>query len=237
MQDTATIHFRGAPTDIEGLVPIAFQDVVSVGLPLLYMSMPQSKNQGEPFSAQVESAGQSATLLRFSLPETPPGTYEAMTLIGTNRYATVIEVVARPLLVVSPSHLSLQSSPGSETDADLSIVNAGNVTCDIPKALKLGLLDQRGPERAFGMALREHAKDGYERINRFTEELANSHSGQVSVVVQEGSGPLGPGELRRLRISLRVPDRLKAGQLYSGTLMLLNLSYYIEIQVISEAAY
>jgi len=236
LEKNSTIQFRGSPSDLEGLVPIAFQDVVSSGAPLLYLNLPKSRRYAEPLTIQAESAGQAATLLRISLPETPPGKYEAICQIGKERYETLIEVQAEALLVVSPTHLTLQAAAGSEVSAEITIVNSGNIAVDIPAKLKVGLLDLKGPERAFGIALQEKAKAGYERINQFVEELAASHSGQLSLVVDHGAGTLDMGQMRRLQISLRVPERLKAGRTYSGTLMLLNLAYYIEILVMDKTA-
>jgi hypothetical protein len=236
LEANTTIQFRGAPTDLEGLVPRAFQDVVASGAPLLYLSLSKSRPYAEPVIVQAESAGQTATLLRVSLPETPPGKYDGICQIGKERFTTSIEVEAETLLIASPTHLRLRGAPGERVSAEITIINSGNVAVDIPARLKLGLLDLKAPERAFGVALQERAKDGYERINRFTEELAASHSGRLTLVVDQGAGTLDPGELRRLQISLTVPERVKAGRLYSGTLMLFNLAYYIEILVTGKTA-
>lgn len=226
-----TIQFRGSPTELEGLIPLAFQDVVSSGIPLLYLNQSKSQEDAAPVTVQAESAGRTATILRISLPETPPGKYQATCEIGKERYYVSIEVDAEMLLIASPTHLRLQGSPGSTVSADITLVNSGNISVDIPSQLKLGLLDLKGPERAFGLALSERGKDGQTRINRFVDELAASHSGQISLVVEDGAGTLDPGQMRRLRISLTIPERLKGDRLYSGTLMLFNLAYYIEILV------
>jgi hypothetical protein len=230
-ENDATIQFRGSPTELEGLIPLAFQDVVSSGIPLLYLNQSKSEEDAAPVTVQAESAGRTATILRISLPETPPGKYQATCEIGKERYYCSIEVETEMLLIASPTHLRLQGAPGSTVSADITIVNSGNVSVDIPSRLKLGLLDLKGPERAFGLALAERGKDGLTRINRFVDELAASHSGQISLTVEEGAGTFDPGQIRRLRISLTIPERLKGDRLYSGTLMLFNLAYYIEILV------
>jgi len=236
LEKNSTIQFRGSPTDLEGLVPLAFQDVVSSGVPLLYLSQSKTQLQSEPLTMQAEKVGETATLLRVALPPIAPGKYEAISQIGKERYETLIEVEAEALLMASPTHLTLQAAAGSKVSAEITIINSGNIAVDIPARLKLGLLDLKAPERAFGVALHEKASNGYERINRFVEEMAAGHSGQLSLVVDQGAGTLGMGEMRRLQISLTVPQRLKAGRIYSGTLMLLNLAYYIEVLVTNGKA-
>jgi hypothetical protein len=230
------IRFRGSPSYVQALTPLVFQDVVATGIPRLDLKLPQSDTKSdakaEPLNLQAEGAGQSATWLRFSMPEaTPPGTYEGTVLIGAERYPSVVEVDARSLIVISPAHLLLQGAPGDELTANLSVINSGNIPCEIPKAQKIGLLDMVGAERAVGIALRGGVQRGEERVAMFAEELAKSHGGRIALNVEEGAGTLAPGEFRHLSVTLRLPDNLKPGRTFGGTWMLLNLSYYVEVQV------
>jgi hypothetical protein len=226
------IRFRGSPNYLQALAPLVFQDVVATGLPRLDLHQPQSETKAEPLNLQAEGAGQFATWLRFSMPEaTPPGTYEGTVLIGADQYPSVIDVEARSLIIISPAHLLLQGAPGDELNANLSVINSGNVAVEIPKLQKIGLLDGVGAERAVGVALRGGVQRGDERVAMFAEELAKSHGGRIALVVEEGAGVLAPGEFRHLSVALRLPEGLKSGRVYGGTWMLLNLSYYIEVQV------
>ena len=49
--------------------------------------------------------------------------------------------------------------------------------------------------------------------------------------VESGSGTIVPGEVRELRIALRLSDRLRPGQTYSGTWKLENTGVAIQLQV------
>lgn len=227
-----TIRFQGSPRNLQGLLSISFEEVVPLGLPRLELSSPPVEAGSGPFILQIESAGQFATWLRFSLPEaTPPGDYEGAVTIGSEQHAAVVEVRPRLALSVSPRRLSIQAAPGAEVAASLTFVNVGNVAFDIPKVQKIGLLDVKGTERAIGLALRDTTTEGEKRVGLFAQELARSHGGRLVLTVEEGEGTLAPGEFRHLRVTLRLPGDLKVGRIYAGEWMLLNRSYSIEVLV------
>lgn len=233
---TETIHFQGSPRNLQGLVAVAFEEIVPLGLPRLELSSPPAEAGAGPLVLQVESAGQFTTWLRFTLPEaTPPGAYEATVSIGADRHPALVEVTSRLALSISPRRLTLSAAPGAELDARLTVVNVGNVALEIPKLQKVGLLDVKGPERAIGLALRDTTDDGERRIALFAQEMARSHGGRLVLMIEEGAGPLAPGEFRHLAIRLRLPDDLKIGRVYAGEWMLLNRSYFIEVTTEDKA--
>lgn len=234
--DATYIHFQGSPRNLQGLVSMAFQEVVSAGLPRLELKAPPPEVGTEPPNLQIESAGHLATWLRFALSDaTPPGSYEGTVSIGDEQYASVIEVNPRLSLIISPRRLTLQGTAGAELAAKLTVVNAGNVAFEIPKLHKIGLLDVKGAERAIGVALRDTETSGERRIGLFAEELSRSHAGRLTLTVEWGEGLLlSPGECRRLSIALRLPDGLKGGRIYAGEWMLLNRSYSIEVQAMGD---
>lgn len=227
---TTTINFQGSPRNLQGLVSVAFEEIVPLGLPRLELSSPPAEARAEPLDLQIEGAGPSATWLRFSLPEsTPPGTYEGAVSIGADRWPALIEISARLALTISPRRLTFQSAPGAELGASVTVINVGNVALEIPRVHKVGLLDIKGPERAIGLALRDTPTEVFERVGMFAEEMARSHGGRLVLTVEEGDGWLAPGGFRHLRLALRLPDDLKVGRTYAGEWMLLNRSYSIEI--------
>lgn len=199
------------------------------------VKLPQKVADLAPLPVASEPAG-GAALLRFALPDsTPPGTYEGAVQVGKERYPVVVDVEAYPQLLLSPPQLLLQAEPGVELEAHLSLLNVGNVPCDVGRSQTFGLFDVHGAERSIGAALRNRSAKGERRLDRFAEELATSHGGLVRVAVREGSGTLPPGELRELKLTLRLPDGLEPGRTYSGTWPLHNLRYYVRIEVPGKA--
>ena len=233
---TTSIHFQGSPRNLQGLVSVAFQEVVSGGLPRLELASPPPKAGTESHTLQTESAGALATWLRFALPEAwPPGTYKGTVLIRDAQYPSVIEVRPHLALSISPRRLTLQGASCAELSATLIVVNTGNVTFEIARTYKVGLLDVKGAERAVGIALREHETPGLMRVNLFADEMARSHGGRLLLTIGAGDGALAPGEFRNLSITIRLPDGLKGGRIYAGEWMLLNRSYPIEVMVVDAA--
>jgi hypothetical protein len=227
------LHFRGSPRLVEGLAPVPPLEVAAVPVSI-NLDLPRQKP--EPLVVQTAPAGATASRLRFSLPEeTPPGTYRGTLQFGGQRYPAVVEVEPHPHLLISPSQLSLQAAPGEEVEIALTIVNDGNVEYEVPRAHGFGLFDVTGVERAIGATLRDSEKNGLERINRLADEVADGHGGLVRVNIKEGAGSIAPGKLSNLRVALRLPKQLKAGQTYSGTWPLLNLRYYVRIYVSNQS--
>jgi hypothetical protein len=233
---TTAINFQGSPRNLQGLVSVAFEEIVPLGLPRLELSSPPAEARAEPIVLQIEDAGPFTTWLRFSLPEsTTPGTYEGTVSIGADQWPALVEINARLALTISPRRLTFQAAPGAELGASITVVNVGNVALEIPKVHKVGLLDIKGPERAIGLALGDTATDGFTRLGLFAEEMARSHGGRLVLTVEEGEGSLAPGEFRHLRLALRLPDDLKVGRMYTGEWMLLNRSYSIEVLAVDGA--
>lgn len=230
-----TIHFQGSPRNLQGVAPLAFEEIVPLGLPRLELSSPPAEVAAGPVILQIEPAGQFATFLRFSLPEaTPSGKYEADVTIGAERFPALVEIRPHLALTISPRRLTFQAAPGAELSASLTAVNTGNVALELPKVSKVGLLDVRGTERAIGLALRDTTADGEKRVGLFAQEMARSHGGRLVLTIEGGEGSLAPGEFRHLDITIRLPADLKVGRIYAGEWVLLNRSYSIEVSVVDE---
>jgi hypothetical protein len=227
------IHFQGSPRVIEGLVPFEPQPALTITLSL-DLKQARAARHVAPLALEATPVGSSAMRLQFSLPEsTPPGAYEGSVQIGGESYPITVEVQPHPYLVISPRQLSLQVAPGAEASVDLTLVNSGNVSCEITKVHAFGLFDVKGVERSIGVMLGTTVEKGQGRLDRFMDEAADSHGGLVRVIIKEGAGSLGPSELRNVRAALRFSERLKPDQTYWGTWPLLNLKYYVRVSVIS----
>ncbi|MBI2369582.1 MAG: hypothetical protein HYV08_04975 [Deltaproteobacteria bacterium] len=184
-----------------------------------------------PLTARVAPArAEGVSWLRLSLPRgTPPGSYTGTVQIEGREQPIIVDVERDIDLRLFPDALSLAAPPGAVVHVDLSVVNAGNVVCEIRRAYAFGVSVMGGVEEAVGQALRAQLAQGERRIDRFAEELANAHGGLVRVSVREGAGPLRPGESRELRVALHLPDRLQAGHTYTGTWPLHDLNCYVRV--------
>lgn len=229
----APIRFHGSPRLVEGLTSLTLQQAHTASVSL-DLNLPPMDKRVEPSSLQTVPIGSSGTRLRFSLPEsTPPGTYEGSIQLGRESYSIMVELEPFPYLVMAPRQLSLQVPPGSEAIVDLTVLNSGNVPCQIARAYAFGLFDIEGAERSVGAALAGSVRTGTERLDRLLEEAADNHAGLVRVALRKESGTIEPGESRNLRASLRFSDRLKPGHTYSGTWPLENLRYSVQVSTIN----
>jgi hypothetical protein len=227
------IRFHGSPRVVEGLVPFAPGPAVTATLSL-DLKRARAARPATPLALEATPIGSSAMRLQFSLPEsTPPGTYDGSVQIGGDSYPITVEVEPRPYLVISPRQLVLQVAPGAEASVDLTLINTGNVACEINKVHAFGLFDVRGVDRSIGAALSDPNEKGQGRLGRFMDEAADSHGGLVRVSVKAGAGSLEPDELRTVRATLRFSDYLKPDRTYWGTWPLLNLKYYVRVTVTS----
>ncbi|HEY6292706.1 MAG TPA: hypothetical protein VI455_14245 [Terriglobia bacterium] len=181
--------------------------------------------------------GTSATRLRLVLPESmPPGAYRGTVQVGDSRYPILAEVEAYPHLRLSPTRLSLEAAASSEVEVELTVVNGGNVICEVGRAYALGLFDKDGLNRGTAAAFQEDSPRGQERVGRLMDEFAEGYGGFLRMKVEEGAGPLEPGQLRNLRLKLKMPDRLKAGRSYFGTWSFHNLAYQVTVRAMGREA-
>ena len=220
----APLRFHGTPQLVEGLAPFRYADVlagaaVQVTLPGKESSAPLVTN------IQTEAAGESFMFVRFDLPPTTPaGTYKGEVSLGEARYPIEAEVEGWSQLHLSPRRLSLNASPASSIVVEMTAANGGNADADIPPVGAFGLFDVQGAERSIADAFRATGKElsetgdtGQQRLNRLVDRLSQEHGGLVRLQIQEGAGPLRPGEIRNIKLMIRMPESIKPGHAYSGT--------------------
>jgi len=221
------LQFRGLPDGVECLAPIDW-GANSNEKPAaeLYLDLAQ----GAASALRVFRLSPGLARLWFSLPSyTSPGSYGGRARIGESDFRVAVTVDANENLILSPPDLKIIAAPSEKITVHLTLANAGNVSCDIRNAHAFGLFDVEGAERAVGAALRDSEAKGREKIDRLMDNFAEEHAGFVRVRLEEGSGPIAPGEVHELRGSLRLPDNMKAGRTYTGTWVLFNLAYQVRV--------
>jgi len=233
------LRFRGLPEGVECIAPVDLGTNRNEKPPAdLFLELAESQAGGRE-GARGEAARPNLRLFRlspglarlwFSLPPyTPPGSYTGHAKIGSSNFPVAVSVDAHEKLVLSPPQLNVTASASARITTQLTLANAGNVVCEIRKAHAFGLFDVEGAERAVGAALRDPAAQGREKLDRLMDTFAAEHAGMVKVAVEEGSGPIAPGEVHELRVRLMFPDNMKAGRTYTGTWVFFNLSYQIRV--------
>ena len=168
--------------------------------------------------AYVRPYGGGLAEMRLRLPpDTPPGTYRGEAILGDRRQAIVVTITPEPGVRVDPPQTVVQAAPGARTPFEIRVTNGGNVALDVPKESPVELDDDRDQVFAFGRTLRAELGEGEHRVDRFFEELRESHGGQGLVTVTDGAGPLEPGAARTLRCTLDVPEIARPGRTYTGS--------------------
>jgi len=222
------LRFRGLPEGLECIAP------VDLGLNRnekpsadLFLELPEPKAARPALRLFGLSPG--LARLWFSLPPyTPPGSYSGHAKIGTSNFPVNVSVDTNERLVLSPPQLNIVAGASAKITTHLTLANAGNVVCDIRNAHVFGLFDVEGAERAVGAALRD-AGQGRDKLDRLMDNFAAEHAGIVKIAVEEGGGPIAPGEIHELRVRLALPENMKAGRTYTGTWVLFNLAYPLRV--------
>ena len=182
------LRFRGSPRAIEALIPVGIHEAAQRRLAV---DLEVEAERKPSIAVHPIPVGTSATRLRLVLPEsTPPGTYKGTVHVGDSRYPIEAQVEAYPHLRLSPPRLSLEAAAGSEVEVDLTLVNGGNVACEVGRAYALGLFDKDGLNRGTAAAFQDGGARGPERFSRLMDEFAEGYGGIVRMKVEEGAGPL-----------------------------------------------
>lgn len=184
------------------------------------------------YRAVVKPFGSDQSEIRLRLPaDTPPGTYTGEGTIGGKPRGVVVEVEPVMKVRTQPRQTVLAVAPSARVDFRVTVQNAGNVAIDIPKVDTFDLDDGEGQDRALGRALRASGTDGTRGVDRFFDELRQSHGGEARVLLKDGAGRLAPGETRPLACVLEVPATVQEGRTYVGAWTLGNGAHVIVCEI------
>lgn len=185
---------------------------------------------------EIDSASPGLSILRIKLPlSTPPGAYKGSVQVGDNEVPILVDVEARPRLRLFPRSLKASVTPGAVVNANFTVLNTGNSSVVIEKEYRFCVFERGGIDRAFFVALATEQATSDRRIDRLVNELAISHGGRVRLEIESGDGELATGQARDLRVVLRLSDRLRPGQTYSGTWKIENTGVSIGLVVTGKS--
>jgi len=224
---SGTLQLKGPPRALEVFLPIPKQDrFVTAGAVI-----PELPPENQPVVfGRVLSPGLARIRLRFER-YVAPGAYKGVLHVGSTEYPLVAEIEAITELRAVPSSLTLSAVSNSEAHATISIANSGNGPYEVRHTYAFGVFHEGGLEEALGKAYRAGSGDKRRWIDRVGDNLTEEHGGLVRVLVEEGSGDLPPGEIRRLGLLFHFPGNLRPGRTYTGEIEFDNLIYPVRIDV------
>ena len=221
------IVLSGPPRNATAVVPL---DIPSEKVVPISISV---ADEATIYRAIVRPFGGGRSEIRLRLPgDTPPGLYRGEGSLGGKPRGIVIEVEADLRLRVQPRQTILSAPAGSSVEFSLNVLNGGNVPYEVPKTDTFDFDDDTGQDLALGRSLRAPLSQGERRVDRFFEELRDSHGGQGRVMVKYGAGPLEPGDARELTCVLEVPAEAREGRTYLGAWQLGNSAHLIVASII-----
>jgi hypothetical protein len=225
----ATVRFRGSPERLTGSAPLPSGGPLSLEVRL---DLPKELGGSAPVYAQPLAADTGPMVwLRLALPtSTPPGTYAGTIRLGERPHKVAVEVEPRLQLRFSPVGLMLRGAPGSAVRGGFTLLNTGNVAFQVRTVYAFGVFDVDGLDNAFGQTFRARLGTGERRIDRFAEALTEGHGGLVRVKIVKGAGEVPPNSVREVEGSFRLPDRMRPGRVYGGTMPLNYARYGVRIE-------
>jgi hypothetical protein len=173
-----------------------------------------------------------AALLKIKLPyDTPPGVYKGTVHLDDTELPITVDVELHRGLQFFPNNVKAKIKQDERLAATISILNGGNATVELTNEYRFCVFDSTGIDRAFFVALAGDDAKGSQRLDRFLDELADSHGGRVRVEVASEARQIKPGEMIDVDVVFHFSDRLHPGRDYAGTWTLENAALHVEIKI------
>ena len=223
-----TIHIKGSPRRLATVLRLpdraARATTCSIDLP----GVDAHRVRIRP----IKNTRSDASLLKIKLPyDTPPGVYKGTVHLGDTELPITVDVEVHHGLQIFPTNVKAKLSRGQSLRESIAILNGGNSTVELANEYRFCVFDSTGVDRAFFLALAGDETKGSKRLDRFLDELADSHGGRVRVEVPSGACLIKPGELIDVEVVFHFSDRLHAGRDYAGTWTLENAALHVEIRM------
>ncbi|MBJ7603398.1 MAG: hypothetical protein JF888_09460 [Candidatus Dormibacteraeota bacterium] len=223
------LELRGQPNELTGFFRPARP--LAVFCPL-ESDLPMMEGNRRLVAQAVPAGANGLTWVSVAVPDsTPPGTYRGVLRSGDLAQPVEIEVDPLAQVRLLPPGVEAEASRGGELAIQVQLVNIGNVYVEVAAGSAIELEDSTGFARALRRAASARPEMGERPLELAGEEFAASRGGVGRLRVAEGSGRLKPGEVRRVRATLAVPDDLRPGRVYSGSWELAGTSFSLSIKV------
>jgi len=223
-----TIHIKGSPRRLATVLRLPEEAARATTCTVDLPGVDARRVRIRP----IRNTRSNASLLKIKLPnDTPPGVYKGTVHLDDTELPITIDVEVHHGLQIFPTNVKAELSRGQSLRETISIVNGGNSTVELANEYRFCVFDSTGIDRAFFLALAGDEAKGSQRLDRFLDELADSHGGRVRVEVPSGSCLIAPGEMNDVEVIFHFSDRLHAGRDYAGTWTLENAAFHVEIRI------
>jgi hypothetical protein len=223
----------------------------SVGIPLVFAGPPARLSavvgfaaavprqlhivvDGKEFPLHVSSDGKTFNGLWFSMPdETPPGEYHGEVALDGASYPAKVNVALRPMAWIEPKSIELKARAGQTVKATLSVTNRGNgmLTLEADEAIKLREAGTLG--RSLASSLRRRDLDLTDRLVSLGMELQRKPTHAVPVAGRMSPVTLEVGARSQVTLELAIPEAMRAGTTWSGSLGLLGTRVRVSVEPVA----
>ncbi len=157
-------------------------------------------------------------------PTVPPGQYSARLRVGDSERPLEILVHPRHDVRLSPNHLHfIGVEAGRRHEAQLLLVNRGNVPVQVPPVMATTALDVDTVCRNLTWAVRRKGGEGATAtLDAFVEGLRNDMAGWLEFKVSEGNEIVESGDSLLLHLTVRLPNDINKDYRYKGSFRLLG---------------
>lgn len=228
------IDVRGQPPRFQAALTV---DAETESFCDLHLDLPEAAAGGPPLIAQILAGPGRLRFLTFLLAAwTPPGRYTGEVRLGDGWHPIGVTVEEHPSLRLIPTRLEATVNPGGDLIAELTVANVGNVAYELTRSHVVGLTAADALDRALSRTSIAALSEGENPAFRFAAELFGARGGATAIRVREGAGSVEPGEARRVRITVHIPERLQGGRTYIGTWRLGDSGFAMRITAAGHEA-
>jgi hypothetical protein len=226
----------GRPPVCQGFVDVINRSAERVRVRMISLAGVDLKSIPAPVAARVfarlDPHERSRIPVQIRLhPAVSPGTYSGQLLCGSQKEPVVIHVLESERLEVNPRFLSITGRPKEKVNLRVFVTNQGNVNCTLRDVDLIYLEEKNDFCRSWTAAVKDSGKAGYEKfLDRFVSEMAAIGVNPAAVKIKSDPPEIHPGEVREVKVELRLPDNLKNNRVYSGTLVFKNVPLRLEVE-------
>lgn len=220
----APIGFAGPPARLSAVV----------GLAVAAHLQPQIVVAGKTFPLRATGDGKTIDRLWFSMPdETPPGEYPGEVVLDGARYPAMVRIALRPLAWIEPPSIEVKAPAGQTVKARLNVTNRGNGVLTLEADQAITLREAGALGRSLASALGRRDLDVADRLVALGTELQRKPTHAVPVAGRMSPETLEIGARSQVTLELAIPEAMRVGTTWSGTLGLLGTRVRVRVEPVA----